>query len=912
MRLPLLAMLLTVVLSSGAVLGQDTDELILHGVVSNADGAPLLNATVRVQENHVALTDTTGYYELRVPRNGLPTRIDVEVRYVGKRTHRATLQVPEDSSRLRHDVRLPALDLYMDEVTVTAERARESVSNSTYIIDRAAVEQSQAFTLAGLLQLIPGQSITNPSLQGAQTINFRTDASGPYSRNNAFGVGIFMNGREINNNANMQGLNPVENPRVPFRSLEGGRFGDREYETGDTPGGGFDLREIPVGNIEEVEVVRGVASAEHGDILEGGVFIETTAGQSPWNAHLRRSGGEFNLGVNKGFQISPRHILNASLDYLRSNDDPRDQIKTFNRVSSSLLWTSYYGSDRDIRNTLSLSYRTNVDGFKIDPDFDTRKRVFYRDQRVSFSNRLRLAAENVLYDEMTLSASGSWARSKSLLNEYVNPGVQPGNDTKQEGVNEGFFIPPNYRGKRKILGEPVSLSARLKLNRAVRVGDWDLNLAYGGDVSFDANYGAGRLINPRRPVPRNISSSRSTSFEARRPALVQGGAYVESTVSGTIGGHKLVSTIGLRGDSQHGYETLSPRINTRFYLTDHLSLTGAYGLQVKSPGLIHLYPGADYRDYALLNSYTGDVGESVYLAYTHVERDVTDNVQPMRSRRLEAGLEWSAQGTTISTTAYRNVTDNGITVQRRPEHINLPVYEVQGQGADGAPEFVDTGDTERVVYPQGYVTNALYTRNWGVELTASTPKIEVIQTSFSLNLSYNQSDYYNRSNSFNATDPVTKPENEIRYGVYPNTKQKSGRLQGTLTSTHHISDLGLLLTLRTEAFLYDYERTLDNSNRAVAYVNDEAEIVPIPEGEVDDARFDVLDRAPSEGTFRHYPPFAYFNLHANISKDIGKAVRLSFFANNVLNIRPRVWKNGRPKERLNQPPYVGMELRLTL
>jgi TonB dependent receptor. len=81
---------------------------------------------------------------------------------------------------------------------------------------------------------------------------------------------------------------------------------------------------------------------------------------------------------------------------------------------------------------------------------------------------------------------------------------------------------------------------------------------------------------------------------------------------------------------------------------------------------------------------------------------------------------------------------------------------------------------------------------------------------------------------------------------------------------------------------------------------------------VDDARFDVLDRAPSEGTFRHYPPFAYFNLHANISKDIGKAVRLSFFANNVLNLRPRVWKNGRPKERLNQPPYVGMELRLTL
>ena len=87
----------------------------------------------------------------------------------------------------------------------------------------------------------------------------------------------------------------------------------------------------------------------------------------------------------------------------------------------------------------------------------------------------------------------------------------------------------------------------------------------------------------------------------------------------------------------------------------------------------------------------------------------------------------------------------------------------------------------------------------------------------------------------------------------------------------------------------------------------------IPEDEVDDPKYDKLDRVPTDGTFRRNPEFVYFNFHANVSKNIGESVRLSFFANNFLNIRPEAFNSeGERTGVLNQPPYFGMELRLTL
>ena len=889
--------------------GQD---LIVEGYVLDVESNPLINATVQTNSGPYAVTDTSGYYRLSIPFEDLSGTVAIKARYIGKQTHTDQVAVPPDTTRIRYNIVLKNLDLYMDDVTVTAEPTTESVSNSTYVIDRMAIEQSQSYTLGNLLQLIPGKSITNPQLQGAETISFRSIAPGSYKSNNSFGIGIYMNGQNINNNANMQSLNPLSNA-TGLGTFGASRSQTDQYRSGDTPGGGFDLREIPVGNIEQIEVVQGVASAEYGDITEGGIFIETSAGRSPWNLSIRRSGGEIGVGINKGFQLHPRHAMNVSLDYLYSNANPRDRVKSFNRVSSSLLWTSYYGTDRDIKNTLSLSYSANLDDFKTDPDLGPIERTYYQNKRFSFSNRLRIQTNNWLYDNLNYSISANWGKSTSVLDTYINPGVSPVIASEEEGVHEGTYHPANYRSQRKVLGEPISLGAQLTFNRAVEVSDWEFNLSYGGNVSFDANYGKGRVFNPLRPVPQNRAVSRPVSYKELRPEVWQGGAFIENTINGEIAGHQMISSLGVRADIQHGYKTLSPRINSRFYITENLSLTGAYGIQTKTPGLIHLYPGPDYEDYTLLNSYTGKLKESIFLAYTRVSRDVSADPEPMRSYRSELGFEWDQNNFSLNTTFYRNISKNGLTVEQRPEYLDLPVYEIVEQNPGQEPVIRNTGETNRTIYQQGYITNALYSRNWGVEVTARRSKIESIQTSFSLNLSYTSSFYFNQTQNISMRGVDPQPQEEIWFGIYPADKQKSGRAQALLTSTHHISKLGLLLTIRSEAFLYNYNKVLSNSNRAEAYVNNDLELIPISEDEVNDPRFDKLDRASVDGRFTRNPSFVYFNFHMNVSKNIGESVRLSFFANNFLNIRPEAFNSEGERTRiLNQPPYFGMELRLTL
>ncbi|MDV7400039.1 hypothetical protein RZS08_51965, partial [Arthrospira platensis SPKY1] len=115
----------------------------------------------------------------------------------------------------------------------------------------------------------------------------------------------------------------------------------------------------------------------------------------------------------------------------------------------------------------------------------------------------------------------------------------------------------------------------------------------------------------------------------------------------------------------------------------------------------------------------------------------------------------------------------------------------------------------------------------GVEVVASTSKIEALQTSFSLNLSYTQSTFFNAATNVNFVGRNPQPEDEIWYGIYPANRSRNGRANALLTSTHHLSELGLLINLRSEAFLYNFSELQANSNRATAYVNNRLEIVPI-------------------------------------------------------------------------------------
>ena len=97
------------------------------------------------------------------------------------------------------------------------------------------------------MQLIPGQLMDRPDLTQQQGLQLRT------LQNNstmAFGTSIVVDGMPMSNNGD----------------VSQGAFSGTSFT-------GTDLRQVSADNIDEVEVIRGIPSAEYGDMTSGLVVV---------------------------------------------------------------------------------------------------------------------------------------------------------------------------------------------------------------------------------------------------------------------------------------------------------------------------------------------------------------------------------------------------------------------------------------------------------------------------------------------------------------------------------------------------------------------------------------------------------------------------------------------------------------
>ncbi|WP_057938804.1 TonB-dependent receptor [Algoriphagus resistens] len=880
-------------------------------VIDRVSQEPLPYVTIKLGENAFAISDEAGRFVFTLSSTD-SEGVLLTASFVGKSPVKIKLTKKDFTFGKELLVEMEDNDLYMDEVTVSAVRDEDNVSASAFKLDRTTIEQSQANSLGELLKLIPGQTITNPQLQGAQSINFRSSLSSQQSLNNAFGIGLVVNGNAIDNNSNMQGLSPTT--AGTFRSFGSTSFGSNSYGSGDNAGGGFDLRQIPVGNIEKVEVIQGVASAQYGDISDGAIIIETAAGQSPINLNVRQGGGNTNLSLSKGFQLNDRQSIFFNIDYLKSNPDRRDRIKSYNRISTSVLWDQYFGENKQVKNSLNLSFNTNLDDFKIDPDFGTEKKVYYQNTSLALSNRTSFYLKSKLADDMRVSFGANVGKSLSYLDQFVNPGVLPVTAATEAGINIGTFHPSSYRSERRIKGLPVNFSLNTNFHKAYKSSGLSHAVAYGFNLKYNGNFGDGRVFDPMRPMRFAGASTneRPISYKEISSELWQYGAFVEDRMIGKIWDSDFSLSLGVRGDVQLSRLNLSPRINGRLALKENLNLTMAYGLAYKAPGLMHLYPGPQYEDFTLLNYFNGLESESLYLVYTHLVPNSATDLKSMRSDTKELGVNTNFGQFNLSLTAFQKSVRDGFSINSNMTRIELPDYEIVDEREGQKPIFGRTGTNSPVLMTEREVSNSAFNDNFGLEMIFSVKTIQSIRTSFQLNLSWYQSESYMNRETL-TKKPNWQETDEIWYGVYDQNKSRSGNSTGLLTINHHLSRLGLLFTIRSQAYITSYSRSFDASNQAIAYLDSNLIRHEIPESERDSPQYAVINREPSEGEFYRKPDFVYFNFHMNLSKNLGKDVRFSFFANNFLNIRPEVVNTeGLVEQLLNQEPYFGLELNYKL
>ena len=262
-------------------------------------------------------------------------------------------------------------NLALEEIVVTAE-AGETM-NSSSKLNKSAIEHLQATSLSDLMQLVPGNTITNPQMSSKQRITIRTaGVSSSSDLNNARGVAYMVNGNRVQNDASLSMGNDVN---------------------------AMDFRSYSPENIESVEVLKGVVSAEYGDLTSGAVLVKTKAGRTPLEVKFKADPYLKGASINKGFGLGKdKGYMNLDLDYANYNTRLVSTTNILDRVNFGVTYSNTFNQDNTpfrLNVRLTGSYLGN----NVTSDPDSGKNDYTKSGKKDFS----------------LAAYGMWQLNKSWI-----------------------------------------------------------------------------------------------------------------------------------------------------------------------------------------------------------------------------------------------------------------------------------------------------------------------------------------------------------------------------------------------------------------------------------------------------------------------------------------------------------------
>ena len=231
-------------------------------VVEEGSSAPVPGAALKIDDGVLwAMSDADGAYLFSNLSKGHYLLTVECLGYVSQ-----SVEIELGNKDLTLDFTLKVSSLAIDEVTVTAERAKTGL-NTTTTLGRDALNHLQMSSLSDVSALLPGGKTINPDLTTATSFSLRQ--GGSTAGNAAFAPAVEVDGVRLGGNASFGAMS------------------------------GVDTRSISVDNVESVEVITGVPSAEYGDLGSGMVRIHTRHGKTPLNLSFSVNPRTWQTSVSK-------------------------------------------------------------------------------------------------------------------------------------------------------------------------------------------------------------------------------------------------------------------------------------------------------------------------------------------------------------------------------------------------------------------------------------------------------------------------------------------------------------------------------------------------------------------------------------------------------------------------------------
>ena len=855
--------------------GRDSGTYTIKAVILDKTGEPLSGATMQlVQSGLWGISGKDGEVEIRnVPR--LPVAYKVSM--LGYKDVEGEICLDgKDNVRILMEEE----SLSMREVVVVAQ-AGQGGESTTSIIGRQALDHLQATSLKDILQLLPGGvSMKNPSLTSPGQFKVRTLAS---DDNATFGAAIIINGMPVSTNANM-------NTGLGLSSISSGNSG-------------ADLRSIATDDIESVEVIRGVASAEYGDVSSGVMIVNKRIGVSDLNMKARIMPGIKQLHAGKGFDIKSAGSLNISADYARGTSDPRFLTDKYNRGLLSLAHRkTLLDKTWTLTTNLDLSYTGEWKG--ADPDEPEAMKKFFSSRdafslRLSHNGMLKLdkALARTLKYDVALSLS-----SDRIFNDRLVPvGAGAILDATKDGMYEGTPYPSSYETLSGTISNPVMYWAKFSDLFYLNVGNMSNRFNVGTEWKIEGNRGIGQY--DKTPKFKAFAQDRIRRF-CDIPYMNQISAYVEDNVVLTFSERRYPNITGQAGVRwtvvqpwrNERMMALSPRLNIAVNPERYLSLRLGYGISEKVPSLQDLYPSPDYYDF--YNMSVSDGQKSYYLYSTRVFDNKPVSIKTMRGTKYELGFDVRLDnGMSFSVVSYHEKVSRGFGSDNSEwKTLVFDVWNAADVTFTGQKPIYDQQNPSRrdtVLYNLIRPGNPKSRRNRGIEFDFNFGKINATNTSFYLSGAWSET----RSSSSNLGYKL--PVGEARnygpvYVVYPESSysfSENRRFSATLRVVQHIPVIRFIVSASAQCILYEYDHEVSSGTRPLGYIYG-SEFIKFTEDQLDDIEFKfhgyMLKDQIFDTRISNVPVTwpAIWCLDMRVTKEIGDKAGFSFYANNVLFSQP--------------------------
>lgn len=855
--------------------GRDSGTYTIKAVILDKTGEPLSGATMQlVQSGLWGISGKDGEVEIRnVPR--LPVAYKVSM--LGYKDVEGEICLDgKDNVRILMEEE----SLSMREVVVVAQ-AGQGGESTTSIIGRQALDHLQATSLKDILQLLPGGvSMKNPSLTSPGQFKVRTLAS---DDNATFGAAIIINGMPVSTNANM-------NTGLGLSSISSGNSG-------------ADLRSIATDDIESVEIIRGVASAEYGDVSSGVMIVNKRIGVSDLNMKARIMPGIMQLHAGKGFDIKSAGSLNISADYARGTSDPRFLTDKYNRGILSLAHRkTLLDKTWTLTTNIDLSYTGEWKG--ADPDEPEAMKKFFS-SRDAFSLRLShngmLKLDKALARTLKYDVALSLSSDRIFNDRLVSVGSGAILDATKDGMYEGTPYPSSYETLSGTKSNPVMYWAKFSDLFYLNVGNMSNRFNVGTEWKIEGNRGIGQY-------DKTLKFKAFAQDRIRRfcdiPYMNQISAYVEDNVVLTFGERRYPNITGQAGVRwtvvqpwrNERMMALSPRLNIAVNPVRYLSLRLGYGISEKVPSLQDLYPSPDYYDF--YNMSVSDGQKSYYLYSTRVFDNKPVSIKTMRGTKYELGFDVRLDnGMSFSVVGYHEKVSRCFGPDNSEwKTLVFDVWNAADVTFTGQKPIYDQQNPSRrdtVLYNLIRPGNPKSRRNRGIEFDFNFGKINATNTSFYLSGAWSET----RSSSSNLGYKL--PVGEARnygpvYVVYPESSysfSENRRFSATLRVVQHIPAIRFIVSASAQCILYEYDHEVSSGTRPLGYIYG-SEYIKFTEDQSDDIEFNfhgyMLKDQIFDTRISNVPVTwpAIWCLDMRVTKEIGDKAGFSFYANNVLFSQP--------------------------